>query len=167
MPDFLDGHARSDYASTLYLDTLEFYRAEIGDEMPSLLRSLVRESIEWATCMYFTQPNQSNRSALYNDVFRRAAIIGYFWALDAPTGALFGPHSLSMCVSQFLKKEGASPARPTDEPGARQAIVSTINTYRGAGPTRLFIELRKTCAHHWVCDSDNHSTNFGTKLCHC
>lgn len=159
--------SRRAYADLLYQEARALYEEEVGMQMPSDLRYWIQYGIRWATCDYHMENGDSAQPDLYNDIFKRAAIIGFFWALYAPKGNLFGSHSLSICIFHFLKKEGSSPALQVSTEMVHSSMVSTINNYKVYGAPQLFEELRKTCAHNWVCDSNNHSTNFSGKLCHC
>lgn len=164
MADMRPGKLREVCAKELYLQTLEVYREEVNSDMPQEHRGWVQEIIRWVTCAYFDHATDSD---LCNDVFRRAALIGVFWARNAPHGITFGPHALSICIWRFLQIEGASPCPQVGNAGARKAIRSAINKFRADPPATLFKELWKVCALNWVCDCDNHVTTFKGKLCHC
>jgi hypothetical protein len=166
MPHLTQRMSRREYADSLYQEAQALYESEVGMQMPSELCYWIEHGIRWAVCEYHIENGDPSKSDLYNDIFKRAAIIGFFWALDAPKG-LLGSHSLAICISNFLKKEGSSPALQVSADMVHKTMVLTIKNYVDYGPPRLFEELHRTCAHNWVCDTANHNTNFGTKLCHC
>lgn len=159
MPNISYRIERRAFANVLYQDTLSKYIGEVGQSMTTNHSSWLRQGLNWVVCDYSRRNND-------NDVFRRAASIGYFWDQGVPNRNLYGVVSLATCIYRFLRQEGAIAAPKSSDANARLAIRKTIDKYLSSGSNRLISELRNVCAHHCVCSDINHIGRAKNKLCH-
>ena len=108
-----------------------------------------------------------------NNIFSRAAYIGYFWAgiairdgIYENKNEMFGHKALARTLFLFLQKEGAELSPDSD----RYMFFNDVGAITKENNLQLpqtFKRLQKVIAQHWMCEKNNHRKDFEDKLCHC
>jgi hypothetical protein len=165
---------RDTYAHQLLEDATQHYREELSsrklrgeainqEDIHSRHSSLLKEGIDFAVLEY------SKQNRFQNNIFSRAASIGYYWAggysrarEETPTNDVFGHTALAVTILQFLRTEGAELLSNT-----HQFLEAVKTTTTGLRPLQVFMKLQEVIAHHWVCANGNDCEGVPVKLCHC
>lgn len=150
---------REYHCRQLLEDAKDFYLEEVHQPMQPRHRSLLKEGMEHAMLDY------SKQEYWENSIFCRAAHIGYCWAQAAPKDNKFGYKALASSIRLFLSKEGAK--LPDSEKGSFFKSVEDVIKNSSLEPLKVFMNLQKSIAYHWICAEGNHRQDFEEKLCHC
>jgi hypothetical protein len=151
---------RAEYAHQLIECAKRLYQKEVKQNMSSLHSSALLEGINSAALEY------SEPSRLPNNIFSRAACIGYLGAKTVPGNNMAEHKALARTIFLFLLKEGANLSPGTDKHKFFRDICDTTMN-RGLQALHFFIKIEKVIACHWVCAKGNYWNDFKDKLCHC
>ncbi len=162
----LYGLDRNMIRDLLYERSRSRFRTTIGQEMPGLLSGWLATTVQFACCdLAFTRKR--------NDVFRRAALLGYGWGRGGGTNH-FHPEALLELITYFLRLEGARLLPERTEAEMVAAVSSQIDDLvkeHDGGDWMLFCDslyelLAEQLAHHWIASHGARMCLSPAKLCH-